>query len=108
MDGFVHTQELGFGPRSPATSSHCGSSALVDTFQFAGSAVEADDAAGASLGAGAAGAAAGAVSAVGVAGAGGFGAGASLHAVSTAAATATNDEERATVERRLLCMRAVA
>jgi hypothetical protein len=113
IDGFVQTHELGFGPRRPATSSHCGSSALVETFQFAGSAVEPADGAAvspaaAAAGAAGAGAGAGAASVTGIAGAGGFGAGASVHAVTAAAAAARSDAGKTGFERCLFCIRAVA
>jgi hypothetical protein len=37
MEGLVHAHDAGFGARNPATSSHCGSSALVETFHPEGS-----------------------------------------------------------------------
>ena len=91
--GFVQTHDAGFGARNPATASHCGSSALVETFQFEASTPAAPlavgcDAAGAGLGAAGA----------GTIGAGGFGAGASEHAESSAetetVTVTSNDEVR--------------
>jgi len=96
IDGFVHTHDAGFGARNPATSSHCGSSALVETFHFDGSTWLSTTAAAveAVAGAGAvAGAAAGCWDADGLIAAGGLGAGASVHAASVAASAAETSNE---------------
>jgi hypothetical protein len=102
MDGFVHTHDAGFGARNPATSSHCGSSALDETFHPDGSTLLSPTAAGVD--------AVGEVVVTGAPlpgttmGAGGFGAGTSEQP----AATIAREASKGVIEERIDVIGAVA